>query len=190
MRPGALGVFAAVPAFHRANRLGGARQRAFGEIGGVCIADRFVLDRAQAEALRSVIGRLLEAAIVEHEYLGLAIFQEQFAVVGAVQPARNRRADFAAVEPGPVDQRGNGWIHRFILRGGAPWASDKASMAIWRGTIIKRTSAAAGPAAYGRFGSTEFHGACQTAPWKLDICGGLVLFLSASGSELRGAVIC
>ena len=104
MRPGALGVCAAVAAFHRAHRLGGARQRGFRQIGGVRIADRLVLDRAQAEALRGVVGRLLEPAIVEGQRLGLPVFQEQFAVVGAVQPAADRLADLVAVEAGAVDQ--------------------------------------------------------------------------------------
>ena len=102
---------AAVAAFDRAHRFGGARERGFREIGGMRIADRLILDRAQAEALRGVIGRLLEPAIVEHQHFGLPIFQEQFAVVGAVEAARDELAHLALVEPGAVDQRGNGWFH-------------------------------------------------------------------------------
>ena len=80
------------------------------------IADRFVLDRAQAETLRGVIGRLLEPAIVEHQRLGLLVFQEQFAVVGAFQPSRDQLGDLGLVETGAVNQRRNGWIHG-LLRG-------------------------------------------------------------------------
>ena len=75
------------------------------------IADRLVLDRAQAEALRGVVGRLLEPAIVETERFGLAIFQEQFAVVGAFQPMRDGFADHCAVEPGAVEKGGNAVVH-------------------------------------------------------------------------------
>ena len=47
------------------------------------IADRLVLDGAQAEPLRGVVGRLFQPAVVEHQHLGLAVFEEQLAVVGA-----------------------------------------------------------------------------------------------------------
>ena len=77
----------------------------------MCIADRLVFHRAQAETLRGVVGRLLEPAIVEHQHFGLAIFEEQFAVVGAVEAARDELAHFGLVEPGAVDQRGNGGVH-------------------------------------------------------------------------------
>ena len=113
---GGLGVTAAVAAFHRAHRLGGPRKRGFRHVGGVGIADRLVLHRAQAETLRGVVGRLLEAAIVEHQHFGLAIFQEQFAVVGAVQAAPDQLANLGFVEPGAVDKGGNGWVHKIVLR--------------------------------------------------------------------------
>ncbi len=103
-----------MPAFDGPHGLGGARECRFRHVGGVRIADRFVLDRAQAETLRRVIGRLLESAIVEHERFGLLVFQEQFAVVGAVEPARQRLADRVAVEPGAVDQRGEGGVHGIL----------------------------------------------------------------------------
>ena len=51
------------------------------------IADRFVLHRAQAETLRGVVGRLFQPAVVEHQRFGLAVFEEQFAVVGAFKAA-------------------------------------------------------------------------------------------------------
>ena len=55
-----------------------------------------------------VVGRLLEPAIVEHQHLGLAVFEEQFAVVGAVEAVREVAVgDGVAIEPGAVDQRGN-----------------------------------------------------------------------------------
>ena len=72
------------------------------------VADRVVLDRAQPETLRGVVGGLLEPAIVEHQRFGLAVFQEQFAVVGAGQPARHFVADGIAVEVGAVEQGGCG----------------------------------------------------------------------------------
>ena len=54
------------------------------------IADRLALDGAQPEALRGVVGRLLQAAVVEHQHLGLAVFEEQFAVVGAFERRATR----------------------------------------------------------------------------------------------------
>ena len=96
-------------AFDRAHRVGGARDRRFRHVGGMGIADRLVLHRAQAEALRGVVGRLLEAAVVEHQRFRLAVFQEQFAVVGAVQPALDDLADLALVEAGAVDA-GRKWL--------------------------------------------------------------------------------
>jgi hypothetical protein len=72
------------------------------------VADGVVLDCAQAKTLRGVIGRLLQSAIVEHQRFGLAIFQEQFAVIGAFEPARDLPADGITVEIGAVDQGGCG----------------------------------------------------------------------------------
>ena len=51
------------------------------------IADRLAFHGAQAEPLRGVVGRLLQAAVVERQRLGLAVFEEQLAVVGAFQAA-------------------------------------------------------------------------------------------------------
>jgi len=72
------------------------------------VADRVVLDRAQPETLRGVVGRLLQPPIVEHQRFGLAVFQKQFAVVGAGQPPRQFDADGIAVEVGAVEQGGCG----------------------------------------------------------------------------------
>ena len=69
------------------------------------VADRLVLDRAQAEALGGVVGRLLEPAVVERQHLGLAVFEEQFAVVGAFEAAGEVPAGGVAVEAGAVEER-------------------------------------------------------------------------------------
>ena len=69
------------------------------------IADRLALDGAQPEPLRGVVGRLLEAAVVEHQRLGLAVFEEQLAVVGAFEAARQMQLRGArAVEAGAVER--------------------------------------------------------------------------------------
>ena len=84
------------------------------------VADRVVLDRAQAEALRGVVGRLLEPAIVEHQRFGLAVFEEQFAVVGAGKLARHFTTHDVAIQIGAVEKRGCG-IHLPIpLRAALP----------------------------------------------------------------------
>ena len=74
------------------------------------VADRVILHRAQAEPLRGVVGRLFQPAIVEHQRFGLAVFQEQFAVVGAGQASRQFAANRIAVEIGAVEQGGCGGI--------------------------------------------------------------------------------
>jgi hypothetical protein len=109
---GRVGIGAGVAAFHRAHGFGGARQRAFRQVGGVRIADRFAFDGAQAEALRRVVGRLLESAVVEGQHLRLLVFQEQFAVVGAFQATSDQLPNLALVEPGAIDQRGNAFVHK------------------------------------------------------------------------------
>ena len=68
------------------------------------VADRLALDGAQPEALRGVVGRLLEPAVVEHQHLGLAVFEEQLAVVGAFEAVGEVLGDARAVEAGAVDQ--------------------------------------------------------------------------------------
>ena len=67
-------------------------------------------DRAKAEALRSVIRRLLQPPVVEHQRFGLPIFQEQFAIVGPRKPPRQFAADGIAVKIGAVEQGGCGGI--------------------------------------------------------------------------------
>ena len=58
-------------------------------------------------------------ADVEHQHLGLAVFQEQFAVLGALQAAADELPNLGAIEAGAVDQRGNGGIHAKRLLTGA-----------------------------------------------------------------------
>ena len=69
------------------------------------IADRLVLDRAQAETLRGVVGRLLEAAVVERQHFGLPVFEEKLAVVGAFEAAGEVAAGGVTVEAGAIEQR-------------------------------------------------------------------------------------
>ena len=66
------------------------------------VADRVILDRAQAKSLRRVIGCLFQPAIVEHQRFALAVFQEQLAIVGAQKPSRDLMAHGIAVEVGAV----------------------------------------------------------------------------------------
>ena len=72
----------------------------------MCIADRFALDGAQAEPLRRVVGRLLEPPVVEHQRFGLAVFEEQFAVVGSPEAMLEVPFHDGTVEAGAVDQGG------------------------------------------------------------------------------------
>ena len=101
------GVVAGIAALDRAHGVGRARDRRLRHVGGMRIADRLVLDRAQPEALRGVVGRLLEPAIVEHQHFGLAIFEKELAVVGALEAARDDLGEARAVEPGAIDEGGS-----------------------------------------------------------------------------------
>src|SRR2546423_8185359 len=74
------------------------------------IANRVVFHRAQPKPLRGVVGGLLQPPVVEHQRLGLAVFQEQLAVVSAGKPARDLMTDRIAVEIGAVEQ-GSSRVH-------------------------------------------------------------------------------
>ena len=98
-----------------ANSVGGAPDRCLRHLGGVGVADRLVLDRAQAESLVGIVGRLLEAAVVEHQHLGLRVFEEQFAIVGAFESTIDQLADADGIEAGAVEEGGVRVHHGSIL---------------------------------------------------------------------------
>ena len=102
---GSLGIVAAVAALDGPHRVGGARQRALGQVGGMGIAHGLVLDGAQPETLRGVVGGLLETPVVERQHLGLAIFEEELAVIGAFEAVGEMTPGVVAVEAGAVEQR-------------------------------------------------------------------------------------
>ena len=64
------------------------------------IAGGFAGHRAQAKTLAGVEGGGLQPAIVEAERFALAVFQEQFPVVGALECAVHGFLDFAPVHAG------------------------------------------------------------------------------------------
>jgi len=68
------------------------------------IARRFAGHRAQAEALRGVETRGLEAAVVEGEAFALAVFQEQLAVVRAFQGIVDQRLHARPVHAGRSEE--------------------------------------------------------------------------------------
>src|SRR5262245_18480053 len=69
------------------------------------VADRLVLDRAQPEALVGVVGRLLEPSVVEHQHLGLGVFEVELAFVSALEAAYEMSARIVPVEAGTVEKR-------------------------------------------------------------------------------------
>jgi hypothetical protein len=69
------------------------------------VAHRLVLDGAQPEALRGVVGGLLEPPVVERHHLGLAVFEVQLAVIGPFEAMGDMAAGVVAVEAGAVEQR-------------------------------------------------------------------------------------
>ncbi len=106
--PGRLGVAARIAALDRAHCVRRARDRGRRQVGGMGVADRLVLDGTHAEALRGVVGRLLEPPVVEMQHLGLAIFEKQLAVIGTLEAAGELPAGFIAVQSGAVEQRHGG----------------------------------------------------------------------------------
>ena len=80
-------IVAGMAALDGAHGVGGTFDRRLRHVGGMRIADRLVLDGAQAEALRGVVARLLQPAVVEAKDFGLAIFEKKLAVVGAIEAA-------------------------------------------------------------------------------------------------------
>ncbi len=70
------------------------------------IADRIGFHRSEPKTLGGVVGSLLQAPVVEDQRLGLAIFEEKLAVVGAFEAAGEVALEPDSVEPGAVDERG------------------------------------------------------------------------------------
>jgi hypothetical protein len=99
------GVLAGIAAFHRAHSVAGALDRRFGNVGSMRIADRFALHCTQAKALRGIVGRLLEPAIVESQGFSLPVFEEEFAVIGAIESARNDLCQALAVQTRTIHKR-------------------------------------------------------------------------------------
>ncbi len=96
---------AAIAALDGPDRFGGAGERRLGKVGSMGIAHGLVLDGAQPEALRGVVGGLLEPPIVEPQHLGLAIFEEELSVIGTLEAVRQMAAGVVAVEAGAVEKR-------------------------------------------------------------------------------------
>src|SRR5690242_14333877 len=64
------------------------------------ISRRLARERAQAEALRGVERRRLDAAVIERQAFRLAVFEEQLAVVHAVQGLLDDLLDARAIHSG------------------------------------------------------------------------------------------
>ena len=76
---------AAMAAMDRLDRLRGASHGILGELGRVRIAGSLTGDGSQPEALSGVVTGVFEAAIVKDQAFALAVFEEKFTVVGALQ---------------------------------------------------------------------------------------------------------
>ena len=88
-------------------------------------ADRLAGDRAQPEAPAGIERGALEPAVVEGEALGLAILEEQLAVVDAGEPATDQlrqtlEVELGAGEEAGVEDRANWSWHELSV--GARWA--------------------------------------------------------------------
>jgi hypothetical protein len=69
------------------------------------IAHRLALYRSQSKTLCGVKGRLFQPAVIEHQHLGLLIFEKHLAIVGAVQRAIQMPADLRGIDARAVDKR-------------------------------------------------------------------------------------
>ena len=83
-----------------ADRLCRAGNRRLRQLRSMGIAGGFARDGAQTEALGRIIRGRLQAAIVKGKAFSLAVFQEQLAVVRAVQGVIHKRLDTAPVHSG------------------------------------------------------------------------------------------
>ena len=101
---------ARISTFDGPHGIGGTRKRGFRDIGRVGITHCFALHSPQAEALRGVVGCLLEPAIVEQQHLGLPVFKIKLAVIGAIETAANDLGNFRFLEAGAIEEGGGG-IH-------------------------------------------------------------------------------
>jgi hypothetical protein len=71
----------------------------------------FAADRAQAEAVVNVETGGAQLAVIEHEVLGLAIFEKQLAVIGVGQRALGQRNGAIAGQVGTgVEQVVGRWL--------------------------------------------------------------------------------
>src|SRR6185312_4489454 len=68
------------------------------DLAGMGIAHRLARDGAQPESLGGVEAGALQPPVIEAEGLGLAIFEIELAVIGAVQGVGDRRLDPGAIE--------------------------------------------------------------------------------------------
>ena len=109
-----LRVAARVAALHGTHGNDCTLDRLLGDIRGMRVTDRLAFHGAQAEALRGVVGRLLQPAVVEHQRLGLPVFEEQLAVIGAFKPAAEQFCHASAIELCAVEQGGRRVGHRAI----------------------------------------------------------------------------
>ena len=81
---GRCGQRAGIAALDRRDGIGGAQQRRFRKFARMRVAGRLAGDGAQAEALIGVEVGGLQPAVVEHQRFALAVFEIEFAVVGAI----------------------------------------------------------------------------------------------------------
>src|SRR5216683_1472458 len=95
------------------------------------VARGLVGDRAQAEPLRGIEARALDAAVVERETLGLAVFEVQLAIVHPGQRFGHKRLDPGGAHAGAAKEQsvGNGEIgHSQLLKSIASiWAEAGGS---------------------------------------------------------------
>jgi hypothetical protein len=75
------------------------------KIRGMGVARCFASDSAQAKALRRVEARTLDAAVIERQALGLAVFEIEFAVVHAGQSLGDDRLDPARLHAGAREKQ-------------------------------------------------------------------------------------
>ena len=102
---GGRGEGAPVPGLYGLHRVAGAPDGVLAELGSVRVAGGFAGDGAQPEALGGIEAGALQPAVVEDQAFGLAVFQEQLPVVGAVQGLRDDGLDAPLVKAGAGEEQ-------------------------------------------------------------------------------------
>ena len=167
---------AAVAAADRADRGGRPLERVLAELAGMGVGRGLAGDRAQPETLMGVEARALEAAVVEGEALALAVFEEELAVVGAVQrvrddPLRSRPVEACAIEEDLVGDGISAHRARPYVLARSRAQAFRGGLRTGAGRTIPKNWQRRGPPSMRGFKRASKTAGCMVGPSRL-VCSG------------------